>query len=71
MKKYSSILKLSIKSHHFSPLAHPLTEFHPLKSAICTTPQDWGRNSKSWDVCPKIGDGFTFILFYFLKQFKC
>jgi len=63
-EKNGSILKLSIKSHPLQSLAHPLTNFHPLKSAPCKTSQDWGWNSKSGDVSPKIRDGIslTFVL---------
>ncbi len=34
-EKNGSILKSSIKSHPFQSLAHPLTNFHPLKLAPC------------------------------------
>jgi len=63
-EKNGSILKSSIKSQPFQTPAHPLTNFHPLKSAPCKTPQDWGWNSKSGDVSPKIGDGISLTFFF-------
>jgi len=36
---------------------------------MAKTPQDWGWNSKSGDVSPKIGVGIS-LTFVFFKQFK-
>jgi hypothetical protein len=51
-------------------MAHPLTDFHPLKSAIPKTLQDWGWNSKSGDVSPKIRDGISLTSFFFKNNLK-